>query len=100
MAEKKVDLSKNLRSLKAISDWFDSQTEVDIEQGLTKVKEAAALIKESKKRLQEVENEFEEIKKEISDEAAVGTGVTAPKKTARKAAPLDDEEIDPDDIPF
>ena len=64
----KVDLSKNLKSLTEISDWFESQEEVDIEKGLEKVKEAAGLIKESKQRLKEVENEFEEIKREISEE--------------------------------
>lgn len=63
---KKVDLSKNLESLKEISSWFEEQGEVDVEKGLEKVKQAATLIKDSKKRLQEVENEFEEIKRDIS----------------------------------
>lgn len=63
---KKVNLSKNLESLKEISEWFEQQDEVDIEKGLDKVKQAAALIKESKGRLQEVENEFQEIKRDIS----------------------------------
>lgn len=47
-----------------ITDWFENQEEVDVEEGLAKVKEAAALIKASKERLKSVENEFEEIKKE------------------------------------
>lgn len=63
---KKVNLSKNLESLKEISEWFEQQDEVDIEKGLEKVKHAATLIKESKGRLQEVENEFQEIKRDIS----------------------------------
>lgn len=63
---KKVNLSKNLESLKDISEWFEQQGEVDIEKGLEKVKQAAVLIKESKQRLQEVENEFQEIKRDIS----------------------------------
>lgn len=60
-----INLSKNLEKLSAIATWFDNQDEVDVEQGLEKVKEAAQLIKESNTRLAEIENEFEEIKKDI-----------------------------------
>ena len=59
----KKDLSSNLKRLSEITDWFENQEEVDVEEGLAKVKEAAALIKASKERLKSVENEFEEIKK-------------------------------------
>ncbi len=66
--EDKTDLSKNLEKLSIIADWFDEQSEVDVEEGLKKVKEAAGLIKESKVRLAEIENEFEEVKSQIEDE--------------------------------
>ena len=59
------NLSDNLKKLSKITQWFESQEEVDVEEGLKKVKEAASLIKASKERLKEVENEFEEIKKEV-----------------------------------
>ena len=59
----KKDLSSNLKRLSEITDWFENQEEVDIEEGLEKVKEAAALIRAGKERLKAVENEFEEIKK-------------------------------------
>ncbi len=62
------NLNDNLKKLSSISEWFEEKEEINIEEGLKKVKEAASLIKESKKRLKEVENEFEEIKKEISEE--------------------------------
>ncbi|MFA5249082.1 MAG: exodeoxyribonuclease VII small subunit [Candidatus Paceibacterota bacterium] len=62
------NLSNNLKQLADITEWFDKQKEVDVEEGLKKVKEAVALIKSSKERLKEVENEFEEIKKEIDFE--------------------------------
>jgi len=62
---KKLNLASDLKRLSEIVDWFESQADVDVEQGLNKVKEAAGLIKNSKKRLTEIENEFEEIKKEI-----------------------------------
>lgn len=59
------NLSEQLQKLQSIAEWFDEQTEVDVEEGLKKVKEAAGLIKSSQERLKEIENEFVEIKKEI-----------------------------------
>ena len=69
MAEKTEakNLNNNLKRLTEISEWFDKQDEIDVEEGLKKVKEAAQLIKTSRERLKEVENEFEEIKKEIEE---------------------------------
>ncbi len=64
----KVDLNKNLKALSEIAEWFESRKDVDVEEGLEKVKEAVKMIKESKERLKEIENEFEEIKKEINEE--------------------------------
>ncbi len=64
----KNNLSDNLKKLSEISSWFEEREEVDVEEGLKKVKEAAGIIKESKKRLQEIENEFEEIKKDVEEE--------------------------------
>ena len=58
------NLNNNLKRLSEITEWFENQEEIDVEEGLKKVKEAAALIKASKERLKAVENEFEEIKKE------------------------------------
>jgi hypothetical protein len=72
MAEKdKTNLTDSLKELEKIAEWFEDQQEVDVEEGLTKVKEAAKLIKDSKARLAEIENEFQEIEKEISDEEVV-----------------------------
>lgn len=63
-----INLTTNLKKLSEIADWFETQQEVDVEQGLTKVREAASLIKMSKGRLREIENEFEEIKRDIEAE--------------------------------
>lgn len=63
--KKSGDLNKNLSKLSEIADWFENQEEVDVEEGLKKVKEAAKIVKESKGRLKEIENEFEEIKADI-----------------------------------
>lgn len=70
---KDIDLNKNLAALTEIADWFDAQKEIDVEEGLKKVKTAAGLIKESKSRLAQIENEFEVIKKEINEELAAET---------------------------
>ncbi len=61
------NLNENLKKLAEISDWFDKMKEIDVEEGLSKVKEAVVLIKASKERLKEIENEFEEIKKDVEE---------------------------------
>ena len=61
-----TNLKEIIKKLEEIANWFSSQKELDVEQGIEKVKEAVKLIKESKERLVAVENQFEEIKKEIS----------------------------------
>lgn len=66
MVQVKMNLTKNLKEIEEIVDWFESQEEVDVEKGIEKVRSGARLIKESKKRLQEIENEFEEIKKDLN----------------------------------
>ncbi len=71
MAKEKLgakNLSNNLKRLAEITEWFDNQEEIDVEEGLKKVKEAVELIKVSKERLKTIENEFEEIKKGIEGE--------------------------------
>ena len=68
MAEEKPtikNLSSNIKHLSEISDWFEGREDIDLEEGLQKIKEAAELIKISKKRLSEIKNEFEEIKKDV-----------------------------------
>jgi len=89
MAKEKSDtknLNNSLKRLSEITEWFDNQEEIDIEEGLKKVKEAIALIRAGKERLKAVENEFEEIKKEIDIDE---------KKEKEKR-----DELSPKDIPF
>ena len=71
MVKEKQDqknLNSNLKRLAEITEWFDQREEIDVEEGLNKVKEASALIKVSKERLKAEENEFEEIRKEMDAE--------------------------------
>lgn len=65
--KKEVNLTETLKELHLIVEWFEDQEDVDVEEGLMKVKSAADLIKKSKARLVEVENEFKEIEKEIDE---------------------------------
>lgn len=61
----KIDLTKNLSKLSEIAEWFENQKDIDVEEGLNKIKEASELAKKSGTRLKEIENEFEEIKTDI-----------------------------------
>lgn len=63
----KKNIQESLTKLEGIAKWFESQKELDVEEGLKRVREGASLIKELKSRIKEVENEFNEIKKEISE---------------------------------
>ncbi len=63
----KNDINKNLKDLSEIADWFEKKEDIDVEEGLKKVKEAVKIIKESKQRLKEIENEFEEVKKDVEN---------------------------------
>ena len=62
------NLSESLKKLEEITQWFNSQEEVDVEKGLEKVKEGAKLIKASRERLKEVENQFEDVKRELESD--------------------------------
>jgi hypothetical protein len=64
----KANLKEYIEQIKKISDWFDDQEEIDLEEALVKIREAGDLIKLSKDRLVEVENEFKEIKIKIEED--------------------------------
>ena len=58
-------LGEQMKKIKDIITWFEDQEEVDIEKGLEKAKEGAALIKAARQELREIENEFEVVKKDL-----------------------------------
>ena len=66
MPKQKKTINEDLNKLEKIVAWFESREEVDVEEGLKKVKEGALLIKDLKSKLKKVENEFTEIKKDLS----------------------------------
>ena len=65
--EKKESISKLLADLESAIGWFEKQKDIDLEEGLKKVREGAGLIKELKNRLKDMENEFNDLKKELED---------------------------------
>jgi hypothetical protein len=65
---KKGNLKEYIEKIKTISEWFEEQEEIDLEEALVRIREAGDLIKLSKDRLVEVENEFREIKAKIEEE--------------------------------
>ncbi len=67
--KEKKDIGAELGKLEKIVQWFETQDQVDVEEGLSKVREGAELIKDLKQKIKKVENEFEEIKKDLSDDA-------------------------------
>ena len=64
--ETKEKISESLEKLEKIVKWFDEQNQVDVQEGLEKVREGAILVKELRTKLKTVENEFEELKKELN----------------------------------
>lgn len=86
------NLKDNLDALKNIVAWFDNQTEVDVEQGLEKVKLGAELVKKTKARLSEIENEFEEIQREIERDST--------QKSSKQITSDDSGSFNVNNIPF
>lgn len=64
----RMNLTETMKKLRSITEWFESQEEIDVEKGLERVKEGVELIKASRTRLKELENEFDEVKKSLGDE--------------------------------
>jgi len=95
MAEDTKNLNKNLKQLAEITEWFDNQEEIDVEEGLKKVKEAVVLIRASKQRLKEIENEFETIKRDIDTEESGNKGEIPDIESADNP-----EDVRVQDIPF
>ncbi len=68
MPKNTTNITETMKKLRAITEWFESQDEIDVEKGIEKVKEGAELIKLSKERLKELENEFDDVKKKLNAE--------------------------------
>jgi len=69
MTKNSINITQTMKKLRAITEWFESQEEVDVELGILKVKEGADLIRMSRERLKELENEFEDVKSKLKIDA-------------------------------
>ncbi len=63
--KEKGKITIDLEKLKKIVEWFESREEIDVEEGLKRVKEGSEIVGRLKARMGEIENEFREIKKDL-----------------------------------
>jgi exodeoxyribonuclease VII small subunit len=99
---KKFDFTQSVNKLEEINTWFQNE-DIDLDEGLYKLKAGKELIKKCRTRLKEVENEFIKIKKEFAEEAQEQE-VEAVEDLHNRQRPKhqlpDDDGLDPDDTPF
>jgi exodeoxyribonuclease VII small subunit len=99
---KKSDFTKSVNKLEEINSWFQNE-DIDLDEGLYKLKAGKELIKKCRTRLKEVENEFIKIKKEFVEEAQeqeVEAVEGLPNRQRPKHQLPDDDGQGPDDVPF
>jgi exodeoxyribonuclease VII small subunit len=99
---KKFDFTESVNKLEEINAWFQNE-DIDLDEGLYKLKAGKELIKKCRTRLKEVENEFIKIKKEFVEEAQeqeVEAVEDLPNRQRPKHQLPDDDGQDPDDTPF
>jgi len=61
-------VKESLEKLESIVAWFDKQEDIDLEEGLEKVKQGAEIVKDLKSKLKGIENKFKEIKDDLDEE--------------------------------
>ena len=66
------NFSEAMKELEAINTWFQNE-DIDLEEGLEKLRRGQELIKNCQQRLKKVENEFVEIRDTMQAEAAEAT---------------------------
>ena len=70
---KKFDFTESVKKLEEINTWFQNE-DIDLDEGLHKLKEGNDLIKKCRTRLKEVENEFIKIEKESAEDSQEDDG--------------------------
>ena len=61
-ATKKIDFAKAFSELEEITEWFETEDQLDLDEGLKRFERGLSLAAELKKKLSEVENKVQEIK--------------------------------------
>jgi exodeoxyribonuclease VII small subunit len=84
MDDQNFDFKKSLEELEQINRWFQDE-EVDLDEGLKKLRRGKDLIKKCRDRLKNVENEFIKIKEEFKEEVQEGEPVNKTNGTADKS---------------
>jgi exodeoxyribonuclease VII small subunit len=113
--KKQFDFASAMKELEQINQWFQEQ-DIDLDEGLEKLKKAKELISQCRDRLKNVENEFVKIKDEFNDDDEPVTTqplekqIPTPSTERRFIANndpftrndlLDDDKVDDDDdLPF
>jgi exodeoxyribonuclease VII small subunit len=67
MAKKKLHFGEAFAELEQITEWFDSEENLDLDKGLKQFERGLELAGELKKKLNEVENKVEEIKEKFAE---------------------------------
>ena len=96
----KINLTESLKKLEEINDWFENQQEVDVENGLEKVKAGVKLVKASRERLRDIENEFEEVKKELVRNDSDTKEAEPDTKPEQSINSQNDDDVGIENIPF
>jgi exodeoxyribonuclease VII small subunit len=99
---KKFDFTQSIKRLEEINVWFQNE-DLNLDQGLHKLREGKDLIKMLKARLREAESEFVKIKREFVEEVPQQEAEVAdpvPNGNGPRRTSLADKEIDPSDVPF
>lgn len=68
----KFDFADAVKKLEDINKWFQNE-DIDLDEGLQKLRTGKELIKQCRTRLQNVENEFLKIKDEFNEAPASNT---------------------------
>ena len=63
--KKKLNFSDAFGELEKITEWFDSEDQLDLDEGLKKFERGLELSQTLKKKLSEVENKVESIKQKF-----------------------------------
>ncbi len=101
-ATKKLDFAQSLTRLEEINTWFQNE-DINLDEGLQKLREGNELIKQCREKLQAVENEFVKIKQEYADDSAQTVPLAdgqASNHQVREVGVVDTEAIPDNDIPF
>jgi len=68
MADKKIKLQEKITELEKISQYFNNQEEIELDEAVKKYEEASKLVSEVKKDLKRIEMKINEIKLNYQDD--------------------------------